>query len=149
LAVAVFKIQSERKMKPLQATRTVLALGPQASATTARTANVDAANCSYAKIFVPVNAEANTNSTNVIMEVLHADSTSATFTSLGTNLIDNTAAAVGVANVALNGKGRYIQVKATPDTTTNGAVVVGGIIVQLQQALSPNASTTENTVTYA
>jgi hypothetical protein len=136
-------------MKPLQATKTVLGLGPQASATTARTANIDTANCSYAKVIVPINAEANTNSTNVIMEILHADAATASFTSLGTTLIDNTAAVVAVANVNLNGKGKLLQVKVTPDTTTNGAVVVGGIVVELQQALSPNASTTESVVSYA
>jgi hypothetical protein len=136
-------------MKPLQATKTVLGLGPQASATTERTANIDTANCSYAKVMVPINAEANTNSTNVIMEILHADAATASFTSLGTTLIDNTAAVVAVANVNLNGKGKLLQVKVTPDTTTNGAVVVGGIVVELQQALSPNASTTESVVSYA
>lgn len=136
-------------MKPLQATKTVLALGPQASATTARTANVDTANCSYAKVMVPVGIELNTNSTNVIMEILHSDNSTAGFVSLGTTLVDNTAAVVAVANVALNGKGKFVQVKVTPDTTTNGAVVVGGIVCELQQALSPNASTTEAVVTYA
>ena len=135
-------------MKPLQATKTVLGLGPQAAATTVRTANIDTANCSYAKVMVPISAEANTNSTNVVMEILHADDTNS-FTSLGTTLIDNTAAVVAVANVNLNGKGKLLQVKVTPDTTTNGAVVVGGIIVELQQALSPNASTTESVVSYA
>jgi hypothetical protein len=137
-------------MKPLQATRTVLALGPQASATTARTANIDTVNASYAKVIVPISAEANTNSTNVILNILHSDvSTSTAYTSLGTTLIDNTAAVVAVANVDLNGKGRFLQVRVTPDTTTNGAIVVGGINCVLQQALSPLASTTEQVVTYA
>jgi len=136
-------------MKPLQATRTILALGPQASATTARTANVDTSNGSYAKIIVPISAEANTNSTNVRMEILHADAATASFTSLGTTLIDNTAAVVAVANVNLAGKGKLIQVRMTPDTTTNGAVVIGGITCVLQQGLPPEESTTEDSVSYA
>jgi hypothetical protein len=136
-------------MKPLQATKTVLGLGPQAAATTVRTANIDTANCSYAKVMVPISAEANTNGTNVVMEILHADNTNS-FTSLGTTLIDNTAAVVAVANVNLNGKGKTLQVKLTPGThTTNDVVSVGGIVCELQQALSPNASTTEAIVTYA
>ncbi len=136
-------------MRPLQATEVILGLGPQASATTARTANIDTANASYAKVMVPISAEANTNSTNVILEILHADAATATFTSLGTNRVDNTAAVVAVANVCLSGKGKLLQVKVTPDTTTNGAVVVGGIVCELQQNLSPNESSTEDTVTYA
>jgi hypothetical protein len=151
VVVASFQapIKSENKMKPLQATRTVLGLAPQAAATTARTANIDTVNCSYAKVMVPISAEANTNSTNVVMEILHADDTNS-FTSLGTTLIDNTSAVVAVANVNLSGKGKTLQVKVTPGThTTNGVISVGGIVCELQQGLSPSVSSTEATVSYA
>ena len=137
-------------MKPLQATKTVLALAPQASATTERTALIDTSNASYAKIFIPISAEANTNSTNVVVDLLHSDDTVVTnFVSLGTNLVDNTAAVVSVLNVNLIGKKKNLRVEVTPDTTTNGAVVVGSVIAELQMGTSPDESSSESAVNFA
>lgn len=112
-------------------TQTQLLIGPQSSATTARTASLDTSTygAEFISVYVPVNAEANTNSTNVVLDVLACDTTVvSSHTSLGTVLIDNASANVGVAHVNWKGRGRYLRVTATPDTTTNGAVVVGGII---------------------
>jgi hypothetical protein len=128
-------------MRQLQSFRVETALGPQASATTARTASIDCAGADVVTILVPVNAEANTDSTNVILDVLSSDDTVVTnHASLGTVLINNTAAHVGVYNVNINK--RYLRVVATPDTTTNGAVVVGAIIAIKQVGVMPDAATT-------
>lgn len=122
-----------------------MALAPQASATTARSAAVDCAGADYVTVLVPVSAEANTNSTNVILDVLNSDTDAATaYVSLGTTLIDNTAANVGVYHVNMIGRKRYLKVTATPDTTTNGAVLVGGITMIKQIRISPNNATTSS-----
>lgn len=118
-------------MKYVSCQQVQLLIGPQASATTARSASLDTSTyaADYITVLVPVNAEANTDSTNVILNVLHSDDTVVTnHASLGTVLIDNTSANVGVAHINWIGKKKYLRVTATPDTTTNGAVVVGGII---------------------
>lgn len=118
-------------MKYLAAQQVQLLIGPQASATTARSASLDTSTyaADYITVLVPVVVEANTNSTNVILECLHSDDTVVTnHASLGTVLIDNTSANCGVYHVNWVGKKKYLRVTATPDTTTNGAVVVGGIV---------------------
>lgn len=130
-------------MKNSQSLRFEMALAPQASATTARSAAVDCAGADYVTVLVPVSAEANTNSTNVILDVLNSDTDAATaYVSLGTVLIDNTAANVGAYHVNMVGKKRYMKVTVTPDTTTNGAVLVGGITFAKQVKVAPNAATT-------
>lgn len=137
-------------MKSLQAIRAEMALAPQASATTARSAAVDCAGAHYVTVVVPVSAEANTNSTNVIFDVLNSDTDAATaYVSLGTALIDNTAANVGVYNVNMVGKKRYLKVTVTPDTTTNGAVIVGGITMLKVVDVSPDTATTSTVTTVA
>lgn len=136
-------------MKFLSATQVQLLLGPQASATTARTASLDTSTygASSISVLVPVNAEANTNSTNVILEVLHCDTTVVTsHVSLGTVLIDNTSANCGVVHVNWNDKKRYLRVTATPDTSTNGAVVVGGIAVVLNPDIRGQADASTGSV---
>ena len=135
-------------MKALSAAKTILAATPFASATTARTAAIDCQGADYALIAVPIGIEANTNSTNVVLEVLHSDDTVVTnHVSLGTTLIDNTAAVVASVRVNLIGKKRYLRVTATPDTTTNGAVLVGGVVATLMVEASPGSSTTAQLVT--
>lgn len=131
-------------MRALQSIRAELPLGPQASATTARTAAIDTQNNGGSVLLlIPVSAEANTNSTNVIIDVLHSDDTVVTnHVSLGTNLLDNTAAIVQPVFVDMNGKKRHLRVTATPDTTTNGAVIVGGVIVVKDVDVAPSVGTT-------
>jgi hypothetical protein len=85
----------------------------------------------------------------VILDVLHSDDTVVTnHVSLGTVLLDNTAAITGVLNVTMVGKKRYLRVTATPDTSTNGAVVVGSIIALKTLEIAPNASTTSSVTNY-
>lgn len=131
-------------MRPLSAIRAELPLAPQASATTARTAAIDTQGVGNSVLLlIPVTAEANTNSTNVIIDVLHSDDTVVTnHVSLGTNLLDNTAAVIQPVFVNMTGRKRYLRVTATPDTTTNGAVLVGGIIVVKDVDVTPSVSTT-------
>jgi len=55
--------------------------------------------------------------------------------------IDNTAAAVGVFHVNCVGRKRYLRVLATPDTTTNGAVIVSATGQTCQRSAAALAST--------
>lgn len=115
-------------MKRLQSMNASLLLAPDASSTAARTANLDTSGADYATFLIGVSVEANTNSTNVVLSLLESDDTVATnFATFSTNhavTIDNTAAVVHKACVDIKGRKRYLRVSLTPDTTTNGAVLV-------------------------
>lgn len=124
-----------------------LALGPQASATTARTASLDCAAADYVSVLVPVSAEANTNSTNVTITVAHSDTDVATnYANVTTALLDNTAAISSVVHINWKDKKRYCKVTATPDATTNGAVLVGGIYIIKQVEVAPVTVSTSSRV---
>ena len=111
---------------PFQSVESV-ALAPVAAATTARTANIDCQDAHYAVIRVILGAEANTNSTNVAIQLSESDDTVATnfatFNASFNRTVDNTAGVVAVSGVNLEGRKRYLRVTVTPDTTTNGAVI--------------------------
>lgn len=96
------------------------------SATTARTANLDCQNVDFATIIIQCSAEANTNSTNVVASLLACDTTVVTdFATITADVtIDNTSATSYMYHVNLQGKKRYLRLTLTPDTTTNGAVIV-------------------------
>ena len=99
------------------------------AATATMAGTLDCQNADYATIVVTSSAEANTNSTNVVMAITESDDTVVTnFATFGddnhSRTIDNTAAAIGVFHVNCVGRKRYLRVLATPDTTTNGAVIV-------------------------
>ena len=112
-------------MKPTLGTDSLL-LTPLAAATTERTANLDCAGANYATIRVELGAELNTNSTNVVVALLESNDTTAsnfaTFTSTYQRTVDNTAATIATFHVDLEGRKRYLRIKVTPDTTTNGPV---------------------------
>lgn len=118
-------------MKNSQSMVASVLLAPATSATTERTAALDTQNADYATIYVTVNAEANTNSTNVALNLKESDTNAATayvtFNSSYSLTLDNTAGAVAALNVDLKGRKRYLQVTVTPDTTTNGAVISSAI----------------------
>jgi hypothetical protein len=103
----------------------------------------------YVKFIIPISAEANTNSAGVTLQVLHSDDTVVTnHTSLGTALIDNTAAICAVVDVNMVGKKKNLRVTVTPDTTTNGAVLVGGIVAVIDpQTRGLTADTTGTVLT--
>jgi len=110
------------------ATESVL-LAPIAAATTARTANLDCQDANFATVRVVLGAEANTNSTNVAIQLSESDDTVvtnfATFSASFNRTVDNTAGVVATNHVDLRGRKRYLRLTVTPDTTTNGAVISG------------------------
>lgn len=124
-------------MKHYQAADSSLLLAPITAATTERTANLDCQGASYATILLAVSAEVNTNSTNVAIQLLESDDTTATnfatFNSTYNVTVDNTAAAVQPLHVDLRGRKRYLRLKVTPDTTTNGAVITSAVAMLSQQ----------------
>lgn len=113
--------------KALQAADYSQLLAPATAATTERTANLDCKGANYATIVVGVGAELNTNSTNVVFALLESNDTTAsnfaTFNADYNVTINNTAAARHICHVDLKNRKRYLRVKVTPDTTTNGAVI--------------------------
>lgn len=118
-------------MKRQQSAVYSVLLAPDASATTARAANLDCQGADYASILVNISAEANTNSTNVAVDLLESDDTVvtnfATFAAANAVTVDNTDAAVHAFHVDMKGRKRYLRVTVTPDTTTNGAVLVSAV----------------------
>lgn len=118
-------------MRLSQALDRSILLAPVTAATTARTANLDTQGAKYATIEIVLGAEANTNSTNVAVQLSESDTTVATsfatFNSSFNRTLDNTAAMVGVFHVDLKGRKRYLRLTVTPDTTTNGAVISSSV----------------------
>lgn len=111
--------------KSSQALDYSILLAPVTAATTARTAALDCRGADYATILVTLGAEANTNSTNVTLQLAEGDTTSsfATFNASFNQVIDNTAAVVAAYHVDLKGRKRYLRLTVTPDTSANGAVI--------------------------
>lgn len=119
-------------------------LTPAAAATTARTANIDCQDADYALIFVNLGIEANTNSTNVAIQLSESDDTVvsnfATFNASFNRTVDNAAAVVATNKVDLRGRKRYLRLAVTPDTTTNGAVVTGATALLYKGIVAATAS---------
>jgi len=120
-------------MKDLQAKTYDVLLVPTTAATTARTANLDCAGAHNATILVTLGAEANTNSTNVALQLSESDTTVvttfATFNADFNRTVDNAGAVVAVNHLDLKGRKRYIRLTVTPDTSTNGAVLTSAVSV--------------------
>lgn len=118
-------------MKALQSADFSVMLAPVTAATTARTANLDTQGADYATILVSIGAEANTNSTNVALQLSESDNTTATnFATFDANFnrtVDNTSGVVAVNHIDLKGRKRYLRLTITPDTTTNGAVITAAV----------------------
>jgi hypothetical protein len=114
------------------------------AATTARTANLDTAGANYATIRVNVGAEANTNSTNVVIQLSESDDTVvtnfATFNATFNRTVDNTAGAIATNHVDLDGRKRYLRLTITPDTTTNGAVITAASATLYKNLISAEAT---------
>lgn len=100
-------------------------LAPVTAATASRTASVDTRGADYATILVTLGAEANTNSTNVTLQLAESDTNGsfATFNSNFNRVIDNTASVVVAYHVNLQGRKRFLQLTISPDTGANGAVI--------------------------
>jgi len=120
-------------MRDLQSKTYDVLLDPAAAATTARTANLDCSGAHNATILVSLGAEANTNSTNVAIQISESDDTTATnfatFDASFNRTVDNTGAVVAVNHLDLTGRKRYLRLTVTPDTTTNGAVLTSAYAI--------------------
>lgn len=114
-------------MKPVTTVESIL-IAPTTAATTQRTANLDISDCNYAEIRLVVSAELNTNSTNVAVRLLESDDTTAsnfaTFNATYNFTLDNTAAAIAPLFIDTEGRKKNLRLEVTPDTTTNGTVIV-------------------------
>lgn len=116
--------------KAQQALDYTVMLAPVTAATAARTASVDCRGADYATILVTLGAEANTNSTNVTLQLAESDTNGsfATFNSNFNRVVDNTAGVVVAYHVDLKGRKRYLQLTITPDTHTTNGVVIGSAV---------------------
>jgi hypothetical protein len=130
-------------MKPHLGTDSVL-LTPLAAATTVRTANLDCQGANYATIRVNIGAELNTNSTNVALQLLESDDTTATnfatFNSTFNYTVDNTVATIATLHVDLEGRKRYLRLSMTPDATTNGPVVSAASATVYKDVISTSST---------
>lgn len=119
-------------------------LAPAAGATTVRTANLDCQGANFATIDVALGAEANTNSTNVAIQLSESDDTVvtnfATFDASFNRTVDNTSAVIATSHVDLRGRKRYIKLTVTPDSTTNGAVTSSATAVLYKDVVSESVS---------
>lgn len=137
-------------MKMLQSAKRASVLAPITAATTARTASIDTQGADYATIVFHIGIEANTNSTNVSLNLKESDTDAATayvtFNSSFAVTADNASATVQVFNVDLKGRKRYLQVTVTPDTTTNGAVITSCISELVKEVTGANSSNADQVV---
>lgn len=137
-------------MKHLQACSFTEVLAPVTAATTARTAALDCQGVKNATIVVHIGAEANTNSTNVAINLSESDdgaATSATtFDANFSRTVDNTSATVAVDHVDMRGRKRYLHLTITPDTTTNGAVITDAVAILDKEVRDVTASSADDVV---
>lgn len=119
-------------------------LSPIAAATTERTANLDCAGASYAKISIPIGIEVNTNATNVPIKLSESNDTVATnfatFNASFNRTIDNEAATIATNLIDLEGRKRYLRLTITPDTTTNGALLSAAVATLYKDVISDSAT---------
>lgn len=131
-------------MKVAQLGTDSVLLAPITAATTARTANLDCSGANAARITVALSAEANTNSTNVVIQLSESDDTVATnfatFNASFNRTVDNTAATVATNILDLEGRKRYIRLAVTPDTTTNGAVISSAVATLYKNVISSSTT---------
>lgn len=131
-------------MKVAQLGTDSVLLAPITAATTARTANLDCSGATAARITVALSAEANTNSTNVVIQLSESDDTVvtnfATFNASFNRTVDNTAATVATNVLDLEGRKRYIRLAVTPDTTTNGAVISSAVATLYKNVISSSTT---------
>jgi hypothetical protein len=131
-------------MKSSQALDYNVLLGPVTAATTARSAAFDVRGADYATILVTLGAEANTNSTNVTLQLAEGNAATGAFATFNSNfnrVIDNTNAVVVAYHVDLKGRGSHLRLTVTPDTSANGAVissVVGSLDLEFKNSANSN-----------
>lgn len=117
-------------------------LAPVTAATAARTAALDCRGADYASILVTLGAEANTNSTNVTLQLAEGDTATGAWSTFNANfnrVIDNTNAVVVAYHVDLKGRRSHLRLTVTPDTSANGAVIasaVGALDLEIKNQLN-------------
>lgn len=117
-------------------------LAPVTAATAARTAALDCRGADYASILVTLGAEANTNSTNVTLQLAEGDTATGAWSTFNANfnrVIDNTNAVVVAYHVDLKGRRSHLRLTVTPDTSANGAVIasaVGALDLEIKNPLN-------------
>ncbi len=118
-------------VKALQAADYSVLLAPATAATSARSAAFDCRGADYATILVTLGAEANTNSTNVTLQLAEGDTATGawtTFNSSFNRVVDNTNAIVVAYHVDMKARKSHIRLTVTPDThTTNGVVLSSAV----------------------
>lgn len=118
-------------MKSAQLHTRTLLLAPTTAATSARSAYFDTRGGKYASIEIVLGAKANTNSTNLTLELSEGDTTSSfvTFNSAYNVTQDATTnGAVGIYHCDLKARKRYLKIAVTPDThTTNGVIITSAV----------------------
>ena len=117
-------------MKVSQSLDYSIILAPVTAATAARSAAFDVRGADYATILITLGAEANTNSTNVTLQLAEGNTATGSWTTFNSNfnrVIDNTAAVVVAYHVDLKGRGSHLRLTATPDTSANGAVIASAV----------------------
>lgn len=105
-------------------------LGPVAAATAARSAAFDCRGADYATILVTLGAELNTNSTNVTLQLAEGNTATGAWSTFNANfnrVVDNTNAIVVAYHVDMKARGSHLRLTATPDTTTNGPVIISAV----------------------
>ena len=117
-------------MKASQALDYSIILAPVTAATAARSAAFDVRGADYATILITLGAEANTNSTNVTLQLAEGNTATGSWTTFNSNfnrVIDNTASVVVAYHVDLKGRGSHLRLTSTPDTSANGAVIASAV----------------------
>jgi hypothetical protein len=133
-------------VKPSQEFDYTVVLAPATAATSARSVAMDTLGSDYATIVITLGAEANTNSTNVTLQLAESDNSTTGFVTFNSNfnrVVDNAAAMVAVYGVDLKGRKRYIRLTVTPDTHTTNGVVLSSAISLMDLEFS-NVSNTSN-----
>ena len=119
-------------MKSTQLHTRTLLLAPAAGATAARTAAFDTRGGKYASIEIILGAKANTNSTNLTLQLAESDAATGAWVTFNSsfNVTQDatTNGAVGIYHVDLKARKRYLQLTVTPDThTTNGVIISSAV----------------------
>jgi len=133
-------------VKPSQEFDYSIVLAPVTAATAARSVAIDTLGADYATILITLGAEANTNSTNVTLQLAESDNATTGFVTFNSNfnrVVDNTSAILAAYNVDLKGRARYIRLTVTPDTHTTNGVVLSSAVAMLDLEFS-NVAITNN-----
>jgi len=117
-------------MNALQALKWRQSIAPTTSAvTTQRTAAIDCAGDDYVTLIINPSVESAAAATGIVISVLHSDDT--VVTNHATILANRTEDLTTTHNIIYHipVRKRYLRLTVTPDTTTNGPVVISAISV--------------------